>query len=222
MPHATHIVPPWSPKYKTLPSDDIKGRRTWKLLSKHESPDADPEYLEATKQLGRALRRGDSDGAKKLQKRLEEIAQKQRREYIQRVLADHSNEIHKGVVNLYLAKPHLPEEDDSPTSDASLADFKKYEVEMASWHARLGVHMGQVSMKDGRPAADELLVSTLNGSCHRAGLLLTFDFLSFERADQGAPAFARWLSQHGCKGFRYALNSGFDIGDSGEFNGEEQ
>ena len=73
--------------------------------------------------------------------------------------------------------------------------------------------LGQLPLRDGRPLPGEERYSSHWGSIRRNGLLLTFNWFSFSRVFDGAPALAGWLCKKGCLDFKYDFQPGGSIGD---------
>jgi hypothetical protein len=109
----------------------------------------------------------------------------------------------------------LADVDEESTDPADIEAYKKSEKEQDAWNLQMGAFMGQLPLQNGKPAEADLQWSADGGHCKRAGLLLTFNFLVFDRVDQGAPAMIHWLSQRGCEGFKYSLDSGL-LGAGGD------
>jgi hypothetical protein len=216
VPREAYLVPPWSPDGE-LGEDELKGRHTWRLLQGDtiftEVPDYmnDPAYKEQSKQLSRAMRRGDSDALEKAQKQIEQIIAKHRREHLQRVKNEKPDVVRREVIELYETQPQMPQLNEEGPEEDLTAAYKRYQDELNAWHTRIGSLMGQLPLEEGRPMAQELQYCTQFGSCTRAGLLLTFQSLAFERADRAAPIFVKWLADQGCVGMKYAIDAGIGL-----------
>lgn len=213
LPREAFLVPPWSPKSSDLTAEQRNARRTYQLLTDQLSQVESPEYMEASKRFARANRRGDSAAAKDAQAEMEKAAEMQRKHHIQRVQSEHRDIIRKEVVDLLAAQPKWSFDEEESLPDNANEQVKLEQKKMAVWYAQLGGLMGQLPMQGDQPATGELRLSGTSGGCNRVGLLLTFQFLSFERLDYGAPALVQWLSQRGCSTFKYSVDAG--LGDLG-------
>ena len=100
------------------------------------------------------------------------------------------------VIDLYAAMPSDP---------STNADYR------AALDA-IGAQLGQVSMRDGHPAPSEMQYSARWGTVTRAGLVLSFPWLSLYDGFDGAPALAAWLCSKDCIGLKYNLQSGDSFG----------
>ncbi len=76
--------------------------------------------------------------------------------------------------------------------------------------------MGQLPLRDERPALADERYSSQGGSVTRNGLILTFRWLMFRQVFDGAPAFADWLCSKGCIDMRYDLQMGGGLDEAGE------
>ena len=172
----------------------------------------DPAYADVSKQLSRAVRRGDNDAAKAVQDKIQQLVEKRHKDHVERVKQEHGGELRKEVADLFASRPQDPSTDEDLELDKpeELLDkaYEKYQKELEDWNTRIGAYMGQLPLENGKPKAEVLQLSTVSGHCTRVGLLLTFEFISFERVDRGAPALVNWLSKQGCSGFKYSIDAG--------------
>jgi hypothetical protein len=78
---------------------------------------------------------------------------------------------------------------------------------------RLGVPMGQLELGPDQTPAPGVDRLTAGGNVSRSGKVLNFQWLTFTRVSEGAPAFVAWLDAQGCREFTYDIHANLDVPD---------
>lgn len=88
------------------------------------------------------------------------------------------------------------------------------------WGARspMVIFAWLIKLTDAQPAPGANQFSTWSGSVMRSGLILRFNWLTFNRVFDGAPALVDWLCAKRCIDLKYDWHAGgyTDQGEDGE------
>ncbi len=222
------LIPPWSTRHGLTP-EQRKVRETWTRLRNAEFEIyKDPRMVERTnkrRELMRALgRRGAQKGpeADERRRKLVEFDAEQvklqtqiRDEMFAEIARKDPNGIDLELIALYKQQPRFrfseEGEDDEPIGKD---EAKKRDDEWRAWNLQIGARMGQLPLENGEPRNGENGESVTGGFPVQTGLLLRFQFLNFDRVDEGVPALAKWLCSQRCLDIKYGLES------SDRFDGE--
>jgi hypothetical protein len=166
-------------------------RRTYTRLQQNEAIYADSRISDLQKSIARAKQQGDPGEAKRLLDELHQLKEKLAKERLQNLRKENTMDL--SVIDDYSALPRRT----GTNSDFQLAMLQ------------LGKKMGQLPLADARPTPIDNRFSTRWGNVSRQGLLLSLNYLSFERLSEGAPALVNWLCSKGCLDFKYSFQPGF-------------
>lgn len=109
------------------------------------------------------------------------------------------------VIEKFLALPK------NPRSGAEDEEADPIDFNSPAYQA-MSERMGRAPLTDDKSAGQHRYAAQY-GSASRAGLLLTFHYLSFNDPPEGARAFVTWLNVRGCKGMRYDFRTGMSPAD---------
>ncbi len=214
------LIPPWA-------SDDLdqrsEGERT-----RHETaratfcqlywafPSDTPELETLRDNMSRAVRRNNQTEVTRLSKKLSDLQNQLIIRELERIRDNETDPASRNLADRYIAiKVDELKEEKQPKELEPEEDWQQvvYEVN-ARQRNELGPLMGQLplSPNGGRPSPKMLRYSTSNGYVDHSGNAKLLVYLTFEDVLHGAPAFLKWLKQHGCRDFKYEIRSA-DIAD---------
>jgi Zn-dependent protease len=194
-----HLIPPWSKlDARSTEARDRhhSARRTFTLLRHAQSEVyGDPAVLNIQKQMTTARRQGDSAEINKSFDELGRAMDAARLRSLEKVksapMAD------QPFIEAYSSLP--------PANGSNHLERTKQMV------SDLGPLLGQLPLHDGKPSSADVRYSARFGSITRHGLLLSFNWMSFDDAIDGPVALAEWLCSKHCLDFKYAFHaSGLD------------
>ena len=196
VPREMRLVPPWTAREKFSPEERARhllARQTYAKLEQSKfKAYSDPAAAVVQKKILRALQQGDKAEVTQLRKEFDRQIDEARKRHLREVGKGQDGNIDSELAELYLA---LPSENDNTNWLDQAAE-------------QLAPRMGRLPMHDGQPAPGADRYSTQWGSVSRHGLILTFNWLSFERLFDGAPALADWLCAQGCRDLKYKIHTG--------------
>jgi len=191
-----HLIPPWAAADARSAADregHRRARRTFLKLEESQTVYRDPALLAIQKNITQAQRQGDAAEAKKLQDQFRQVRLQLVKEQMNGLRRD--NTLDLAFIDLYSGLPPRT----YTNSDYNAALLK------------LGAKMGQLPLAGDRPSAADDGFSARWGGIKRNGLLVTFNYLSFQRISEGAPALVQWLCSKKCVDFKYTFSSGLGL-----------
>jgi Zn-dependent protease len=237
-PSFLHLMAPWSPEFAALPSAEREGyrlaRRTYSRVSVVEYEIyRDPQVTALSKQMVQSRRHGDGDEVKRLLAEQQVLQRQLRLERIRELAETKDGSVDPIVIEKY-QQAFPPSPATRATTDRAQADEDDDESGLAAEMARqrlglknpafraLADRMGHVELietADGSmpaPGADR--TSAYGSLVTHEGPLMTFQWLNFRHAPDGAPALIRWLADKNCTMMKYSFrvpeSSGADQGEN--------
>ncbi len=211
------LIPPWSPRWDTSTQEGaqwLRSRQTYTRLKTLSNPNAVPtkkpeagqkELNDARQRLSEAYKRGDQKEIQRLNQRIGELAELERRAKVKTLLAD-------------------------PTVDAEMIDLaekthtEKDKTVLGELTRRMAERMGRIPEQGGDSSASDAdkRLCAKNGWISLEGLYLRLTITSFESISDALPAIATWLENNKCGVIRYSITRGFESaeGDEDEESGE--
>ena len=205
---ADALIPPWSPE-QSLTAEHVRARATiLKLQNRQMEPDETDiaRMMELSRELVTAQRRGDQKRVEDIVAQMQAAREEATEHHIQWVREQ--DDVDLELIDIFTRRPAIPQRDnDEAAIDVDSIEFPEFRNATERWKADLAARMGQVPLVDGKPAPGSVRYSSSWGSVSRAGLLLRFDGLTFQRHVDGIPAFADWLCSKDCIDVKYQLAS---------------
>lgn len=211
IPATMQPVPPWSPEQQ-ISERQRKARRTYVAIQEQlQGKYRDERVSGLSKKIAAAHRRGDARAVESLAKESQRTAQQLDKEILQRLRQEGAEKWDVGLIDLYEKSPQPQlgmDLDELDFDDAGPAPgFKEHQKKFEQWSLGFGKGLGQLPITGGAPTAGSARFSTHGGMVSRAGLLLNFAWIGFQRPADGAPALADWLRRKGCVDLKYEFRS---------------
>jgi Zn-dependent protease len=186
------LTPPWLPgdeRSEIQRAQHRKARQTFtKLQATSGSYYKDSTWRATQTRLARAQQQGDNAEIKEIQAEqrdlMKQVVQKER----ERLRSEGPGKVDLELIDLYAALPEV-----------TGTNYNVYRDALKGLAPRLGELKGDAAKR----------FMTRSGSVSRAGLLLTFSWLTFEQLGDGLPAFTEWLCTKGCRDLKYNFHQGF-------------
>jgi hypothetical protein len=192
VPAEARLIPPWSPNDKRSPEQlehDRRARRTYLRLdfAQFGIYNTD-EFAQHGQKLAQAVREGDQEAITRIQNEQMQRMAELRKQAIDRVRADSSN-------------------DPQVIADYVTLDARISPAERAANLLKLGKTMGQIEPPD---SVDRFGAT---GAVGREGAVIQLRWMIFADLAEGSRALIDWLDQQGCQKFQYEFHSSGAISD---------
>ena len=194
-PARMHLVPPWSGADLRTPEQRAQQRLARQTYGKLQRAVVqgyrDPVSRAMQQRLLQASRRADPAEMARLRAEYRHLIDRLNQRHLEEVVRDHRGAVDGKIVELWLA---LPKPAIGVAADQDLV-------------RQLAERMGQLPLVQGRPVPGADRYSTRWGTVTRTGLMLRFDWLSFQRVGDGGPALVDWLCRQGCFDLKYEFQA---------------
>ncbi len=203
------LIPPWDTEHEV--SDQHRMARKTYLELANFDPYADERYTQTSDELQAATKKKDLARIQEIQSERIVLVRELTNEHAARLLE--RDDIDKQVVEVYLEQPEEPDANLFRMGNKSLDKAKdamadrraaneKWSAEVAEWELKIGSHMGQVPIADGKPIPSSygLVIGGMVDRLEEKKLRFSVDLR--EPAD-AAIAFTSWLCDQGCTEIKY-------------------
>jgi hypothetical protein len=203
------LISPWNAQPK-LSAEQKQARKTLRLLQDRKSALAagDNPLTDFFRKRREALRRGDKEAVAKIDADRKAILKKQRDEHIQSVR--NKADVDKKLIDIYLRQPtaaaanaddEMDDDDESPTPPVQGKRAKAYEA----WRNDMAARLGQLPPAGAKAGSPVDPYGCKTGHASRAGLIVRFDYVLFNRPVTGVPTFVEWLYSQKCVDVKYRM-----------------
>ena len=199
------LIPPWQPgdaRSAVERAQHQKARQTYgKLRRASYDVYKDPLMRASQVQFARAHRQGDTVEAKKIQEEQRELSLRLIRQRRDKIRSEGAGTVDTQLIDLYATVPTF-----------TGTNYEAYRKALLTLAPRMG------QLQCGSADYPERFAAR-SGSVSRAGLLLSFHWLTFDQLSDGLPAMVEWLCARGCVSIKYDFHEGdggLDPGDLAE------
>jgi Zn-dependent protease len=203
------LIPPWCPEGVAgtqVTSEQLRARHTLHLLDRADDEPKPKRKATDTaefdgNEIAQAVRIGDTEKVERIQKRIRERAENERKQRIDRVRSLSDTEVHRAVLESYM---------DYPSDTNKLAAYKAAQEKLRGL-------VGSVT----EPGSEPWRYSSEGGWLIKSGDSVSIHGVEFNDFPRGAPALITWLEKHGVEKIRYRLEGTYRNPRGGSSDEEE-